>query len=389
MTQQFGYWTDLSTVSAVKLADSENMVSTIMAMPYGEYVHPTYGKLRLTAEKAQRMAQNIANKVRGTDLDIDYDHKAKDGRAAGWIRGAEVRNNGLYVTVEWTKKAWRSIKAGEYKYFSPEYHDQWQHPQTQVVHKDVLFGGGITNRPFLKDILPINMSELFAEQTQEAGMDPKKRRLLLGLPEDATDEQCEAAEDARLKELETDDKTDDKDGKGAPVVTEPVAAGEQLPPEVIQLSESNPAIKALVDGYAALNQQVNIQGAALKLAEVQNQVTKLAEPKDGYALSAGSQELLQKALMEPSQATVVALVEALRAPTGRVQLGEANVRTTTGDGDGEDSTKKFNDAVAAKIDAAVKAGGKMDYGDAVSQVAAERPDLFESYRQGSYAFKEN
>src|SRR4051794_331314 len=195
MAQQVGYWSDLSAAQF----DDDARVTWIQALPIGSYEHPTYGKIEVTPEKVQQLAANVASNVRETELDIDYDHKAKGGEAAGWVKNAEARQNGLWLAVEWTKNAYQKIKDREYKYFSPEFTDEWKHPKTQVVHKNVLFGGGITNRPFLKDILPLNMSELFAEQQvhrEESGMDPKKLRQLLGLPEDATEEQVTAATDA-------------------------------------------------------------------------------------------------------------------------------------------------------------------------------------------------
>jgi len=384
MAQQFGFWTHLSDMEGVQLNDEGEVTTTFMAMPYGEYEHPVYGKLKLNAEKAGRMVQSIVNKVRGTDLDIDYDHKQHTGAAAGWIQGGEARSNGLFLTVKWTKNAWEKIKAGEYKYFSPEYHDEWKHPKTGDVHKDVLFGGGITNRPFLKDILPINMSELFAEQTQEAGMDPKKRRALLGLPEDATDEQCETAEDAKLQELE-DAKNKDGEVEDPPPVQ--VAASE-LPPEVLKLAEDNPAIKMLTDVVAGLQKTVQTQSVALQLSETSNKIVKLSEQTpDGRVLSAGAQRQLQEILLNlPRELSdkVVAFVEGVNGGTAYVQLGETKAGETRLGGDGDDATKKFNDAVEKKM----AANKEMDYGTAVEQVSSENPTLFESYRQQSYAFRE-
>jgi hypothetical protein len=70
---------------------------------------------------------------------------------------------------------------------------------------------------------------------------------------------------------------------------------------------------------------------------------------------------------------------------GYVQLGEIGESSNVaGDGAGEDASKKFNDAVTKLI----KDNEGMSYGDAVERVAATNPELFEGYRQSSYAFKE-
>jgi len=130
----------------------------------GNWTHPVYGEIKVTKDRVKRFSANINNKVRGADLDIDYEHKVgpDGGKAAGWIVKAEDRGDkGLYVRVSWTKKAKEAIKDKEYRYFSPEYLDEWKHPSTGKKYQDVLCGGALTNRPFLKEIAPINLADYF------------------------------------------------------------------------------------------------------------------------------------------------------------------------------------------------------------------------------------
>ena len=56
------------------------------------------------------MALNVKNEVRDTQLDVDYDHKSQSGKAAGWIKDAQARSDGLYLQVEWTNTATEAIK---------------------------------------------------------------------------------------------------------------------------------------------------------------------------------------------------------------------------------------------------------------------------------------
>lgn len=157
----YGYMVDLSTV---QFADSDQGAqSWIQAMPLGRYSHPFYGDIEFTPERVKNFVRSVEMNVRETELDIDYDHKATTGEAAGWVKQAEARADGLWLLVEWTKSAREKIKEKAYKYFSPEFAEEWKHPKTGAIYKDVLFGGGITNRPFLKDILPLNLSELVKE----------------------------------------------------------------------------------------------------------------------------------------------------------------------------------------------------------------------------------
>src|SRR4029077_1534061 len=85
-----------------------------------------------------------------------------------------------------------------WRYFSADFTDVWTDPQG-VEHQDVLFGGGLTNRPYMKNLLPVNLSELLPEgppkvTPPEVQVDLKKLRELLGLPE-------AAAEDATVAKL--------------------------------------------------------------------------------------------------------------------------------------------------------------------------------------------
>ena len=132
---RFGYWVDLNAVSLDDSGDAAT--SWIMAVPMGTYQHPTYGEINFTPNKVQNMAHNIQNKIREQQLDVDYDHKAQDGRAAGWITGASALDDGLYVQVEWTNAAKNAIANKEYKYFSPEYQDKWKHPKTGTFTRRV------------------------------------------------------------------------------------------------------------------------------------------------------------------------------------------------------------------------------------------------------------
>jgi phage I-like protein len=341
----------------------------------------------------------VMQKIRGADLDIDYDHKEKGGEAAGWVQAAEGRDDGLWLTVKWTKRAWDAIKAGEWRYFSPEYVDEWKDPKTQQVHKDVLFGGGLTNRPFFRDILPLNMSELFAERTEGNGMDPKELRKKLGLPEDATDAQVEerlasAADSGGGGHDDKDDKSgksDDKDDKtGEPPVQ--IAAGEGTLAGVIQLKESkNPEVKALAEMVEGLVGTVQTQQAALHIASVNETVRQLSEPKAGRQFSAATQKLLTEALVAPPGEQAKKFAEVLEdvRTNGLVNVTEAPAGKDGGSGDTKDATKRFNEAVLKRIKDAKEAGAELDYGTAVSDVSRDEPQLFAEYRKESYAFTEN
>lgn len=158
---KLSYYIDLHGVG---LADKD--LTWLHAMPVGTKKHPEYGELEFTSERLQRFASNVKGKVRKIDLDIDYEHKqdpAKGNKAAGWIKDAEVRDDGLWLAAEFTDTAKKEIKDGEWKYLSPEFVDEWADADGSK-YEDVLFGAALTNRPFLKDLMPIAASEDYVEK---------------------------------------------------------------------------------------------------------------------------------------------------------------------------------------------------------------------------------
>jgi phage I-like protein len=362
-----GYWVDFNTVKF----DEDGLTTWIQAMPLGTYQHPVHGTIEITPERVQRFAQNVNTGVRGQDLDIDYDHKGRSGEAAGWVKKAEARPDGLWLAVEWTKDAAQKIKDKAYRYFSPEFVDEWKHPKNEQMFKDVLFGGGITNRPFLKDILPINMSELRVEPGEKkqggTSMDRKKLCELLGLPADADD----AAVTAAITKL-----------KETPQPPAPPAGDEQLK----KLAEDNPAIKQLLEVQARQAKQLAEAEQALRLSETTTRVAKLSEGKD-WAFPAVVLNDLPAALVEMPKILSDRVIELLgkMSETGLVQLGEKGNSDPTKRRNAEtDPTKVFTDKVLE-----LTKDGKMQYADAVETVALSDPDAYRTYAQATYVGREN
>lgn len=366
MPQTFGYWVDLQNM---KFDESEPV--WIQAIPAGKYNHPVYGEMDFSNERLQRFAQSVSSKVRGQDLDIDYDHKADTKIASGWVKDAQVRSDGLYLQVDWTPAARQKLQAREYRYFSPEFVDEWTHPKTNQVHKDVLCGGALTNRPFLKDILPINLSEVF----EHAGdpMDPNNGKVKLddaeavkefatglGLKEDASNEDIVAAFKAKLEA-----KPEEKE--------EPATLSED--------DLKNPAIKALSDSVAAMQKkfdeqtaEVEILKAASKLAETD--VTLASLSNGNRVLSPAAKELTRSIMLDDGSKqgeNLKALLEMALKGSAVVELGERGRSRT--DSSSSTGVKAFTDAVTKEM----STNTKLSYVDATKKVAQEQPDLYTDY----------
>lgn len=147
----------LIDLSSVALSESAGE-SWIQIMKTGEWDHPQYGKIKITRENLQRFKENFDKRVRGTDIAVDVSHNP-DGGAVAWFKELRVEDDKLMALVAWTEKGAELVRSGTYRYFSPEFMTQWKDPATGEVYKDVLFGGALTNRPFLKGMEPIEFSE--------------------------------------------------------------------------------------------------------------------------------------------------------------------------------------------------------------------------------------
>jgi phage I-like protein len=364
-----GYWVDLQG----KQFDEDGCL-WIQGMPLGTYEHPLFGEITFDADRVKRFADSVTTKVRGQDLDIDYDHKADTKIAAGWVKTAEVRgNDGLFLKIQFTEKARKHLHDGEYRYFSPEYQDEWEHPKTKQVHKDVLFGGALTNRPFLKDIMPINLSEVFdnAGKPMTTSEEAKNIRTKLGLPEDASEADVLAALPAKDKPAE-----DDKPAPDAP-------AAPQLSEEDLK---KFPFLKTLQEQVSALQakqiadaKELSELRRANKLAEVTKTVASLTDSSSKIALSSTARELAGKILLgEDVPDSMQLLLNSLVNGSATVELGERGRARTEGEKSG---IQELNDAVAA-----VRATDKeLTYSSAVTRVLAEKPALYSAYRDSLMA----
>lgn len=370
MAQTVGYYVDLSTV---QLSDGDVPVSWVHALPGGTYKHPVYGKMEFSDDRIQNFADSVTNKTRKIDPDIDYDHKtdkAMGNKAAGWVKAAEARpsaDNGrkdLWLLVEWTPAGAQSIKNKEYRYFSSEICDEWEDAEGNK-HKDVLLGGGITNRPYMKTLLPLNLSELvFSDDRPNEGeqVDPKKLRQQLGLAETATD----AEVDAKLSEL-TKLQDPPKDDPNA---------------ELLKLAETNPLVKAFLAEQEKTRQQLAEMEGKLKLSNVTRQLSELTtNPK--IALNASSLNAARDLMMAaPSQLSeqVFGLLKGIADGSGVQELGERGGSGSGNDrGQDDDPTQRFNDLVKK-----FQTEDKVDYGVAVERAAFAEPGLYDQYRRASY-----
>src|SRR4051794_19950863 len=101
----------------------------IHVVPTGKWDHPVYGEMEI---KPTDIAEFIQNFSRGVRLDIPITQGHDNGMggveapAIGWFTELSDRgNSGLYASVKWTDEGKQLLTSGAFKYFSPEFYEQY------------------------------------------------------------------------------------------------------------------------------------------------------------------------------------------------------------------------------------------------------------------------
>lgn len=138
-------------------------VHTVEVLRTGQFNHPWSGEFKITRATLDDFVRNFDSGVRRVELAVDYGHAAF-AEAAGWITSLSVNDNGdgsasLLMGVQWTPKAAKMLRDREYRYLSAEFAERWTDEESGHTYNNVLFGAGLTNRPFVKDMAPVAASE--------------------------------------------------------------------------------------------------------------------------------------------------------------------------------------------------------------------------------------
>lgn len=396
-------------IPVAKFAEAEGDVIWVQAFPFDTWDHPIFGETTVDRDKAITYKANFDKKIRGQDIATDYEHgedPAKGRKASGWIREMDVRDDGLYFGVNFTETAKQEIKTGEWKYFSTEISDEWEHPHTKEVHNDVIIGGGLTNRPWVKGMVPINFSELFSEKGGSVSDDTKNEVKEMehsdpgtGTPpapktdEDGSDDkaiQTGSRRDTPPPENKLDAQLREKLGLDADA--DIVKAVDDMHEEVKPLRE---AAKAHSE-KRQFSEQFPEEAAKLsRLEKKDRENSAKAFSEDYHRFAKKDGEATVRSNMGFSGRTLQAIEETAKkfsegtasrgdfkdvldsiAETGLVDYGErgsSRFNEETGNGDPK---KAFSEKVEK-----LKADDKLAHGEAVMAAAEMHPDLFVAYNE--------
>ena len=143
----------------------------VQQYPFDSWTHPIYSDTTIDHDRAAKLKDSFDRGVRGSKIFADYEHgldPSKGMKAAGTIKELKVIDEprgvftqpGLWARVQFSDTARAEIDNGEWNYWSTTHFDEWTHPQTGEKHEMVYDGGGVTNKPYVKGMVPLNFSEL-------------------------------------------------------------------------------------------------------------------------------------------------------------------------------------------------------------------------------------
>lgn len=141
----------------------------------GEYTSDRYGKISITKERNEEFTNQFNDGIYQTvdgvpHIPIDAEHESKLSGALGWITSMRVNEDGsVDAKPDWTDRGKELIEADRFKFFSPEWYDEWTDPATETTYNNIAIGGALTTRPFFKEksLRPLVANEkgLFALET--------------------------------------------------------------------------------------------------------------------------------------------------------------------------------------------------------------------------------
>lgn len=181
----------------LKGAEVEGVPEIISVLPLGHVVS-SKGEFNVDEESLREMKAQIAQ--RGVDVVVDYEHQTLKGvqaPAAGWVKELKLEDGHIKALVEWTPQAAEYLKNKEYRYLSPVINVRKTDGKAIGLHSLAL-----TNTPAIENMPSIVNSSTF-EGGQEQMEIMKKIAQLLGLGEDATEDQIIEALGKMLDEVKS------------------------------------------------------------------------------------------------------------------------------------------------------------------------------------------
>lgn len=275
----------------IRILTSENIgdcPDIIKILPVGN-VSSEKGNFIVDKESFQLMKAEMER--RGIDIVIDYEHQTLDNvqaPAGGWVKELVYTDEAIMAKVEWTPRAEEYLKNKEYKYLSPVILTRKKDNKAVVLHSIAL-----TNTPAINGMFAIVNSidsDINNKITEgDVKMDLKKVIELLGLSEDATEEQVMEELIKRLSKPADGDgnedaKKDEQDNEQKEVVANSVILGLLGLDKTAKTEDVAGKIMALKTG--SLNKEKEIEDIIKKMKERDAEDAVLTAMKAGKVTAA-------------------------------------------------------------------------------------------------------
>lgn len=355
----------------------------IQILPTGKWDHPSYGVISITPDDIIEFKENFDKKIR-KDIPITQGHESFDEKpAVGWFTKVDDRGEqGLWGQVDWNETGKTALKQKAFKYFSPEFHQFYEDPETREEYKNVLVGGALTNKPYFKELKAVVFSDKDLISLSDDNMELELKDLLKKDVAELTDEEKvfinehkdELSEDEATKfesVIETDDDADVDDDKDDDNKDDDKDDNKDDDKKEASESVSGAALIKLREdadkgalAFAELN-KMKLNESVSKLMFSETNKTGKILPKNEKTLRA-----FMETLNDGQRAKFAEIINAI--PSSKVfnELGEENAAV---------SSAKAQ--VETKVKAMMSEDKDLGYSDAIVKLFAEDADLAKRYEK--------
>lgn len=154
--------------SSLELAEGKEYAAgdeiDVQILRTGKWKHERYGTFEVTAKSLSEMIDNFNAGVRGIKIFADEDHEPTHKALSEFKKLYKKGKDALWATMKLTARGAQLLNEGAYHYFSSEFARIYRDIETGQTYRNLLLGGGFTNRPVIKGMAPILASETGARE---------------------------------------------------------------------------------------------------------------------------------------------------------------------------------------------------------------------------------
>ena len=123
------------------------------AIPFGKFKHPLFGEFETTRADGEQMIANFNSGIpgpAGIPIDETGDHSVRGDGAYGWVKALEIRDNAVWMGIQWTDDGIAAVSSGNLPYVSPRWFGSGQE-DSQYGKGNIIRAVALCTRPFFYD----------------------------------------------------------------------------------------------------------------------------------------------------------------------------------------------------------------------------------------------